>query len=261
MASPSKGFALSMSQTPAPETLTVHDLQALAAEAATANVSARKKRSRAANLHLIDLVSRWGGSGLAVFAAAAIFIAATIARGQPLRAGVFAAMVFAALYLCRRYRKEFRRGDKIASRPFRWRAYYTSTLSAVSAAFGAGAFLLAVPATGAERIEIFAVLVIGTLAASALHAAHRMTGLAAALPASLFIAAAAVRAEGLSVFSLVVIAVVATGAAGVVIASGRIGEAADRRFPRTGLVRREIERPAEAPAAAAPILSKAAAKA
>lgn len=247
-------------QTPVSEALTVQDLQAMAAEAARATSATRKRRSRAANLHLIDLVSRWGGSGLAVFAAAAIFIAATIARGEPLRAGVWAAMVFAALYLCRRYRKEFRRGDKIASRPFRWRAYYASTLSVVSAAFGAGAFLLAVPATGAERIEIFAVLIIGTLAASALHAAHRSTGLAAAAPASLFIAAAAIRAEGLSMVSMAVIALVALGTVGVLIASGRIGAAADRRFPRTGLVRREIERPAEIPAAA-PMLPKAAAKA
>lgn len=249
-----------MPKPPAPEALTVHDLQAMAADAASAGPVSRARRSRAANLHLIDLVSRWGGSGLAIFAAASIFVAATIARGQPLRAGVFAAMVFAALYLCRRYRKEFRRGDKIASRPFRWRAYYASTLSVVSTAFGAGAFILAVPATDAERLEIFAALIIGTLAASALHAAHRATALAAALPASLFIAAAAVRADGLSAFSIAVIAIVALGAAGVVIASERIGAAADRRYPRTGLVRREMERPAEAPGDAA-MLPKAAAKA
>ncbi len=250
-----------MSPTPVPEALTVHDLQAMAAEAASAPTTARKSRSRAANLHLIDLVSRWGGSGLAVFAAAAIFIAATIARGQPLRAGVWAAMVFAALYLCRRYRKEFRRGDKIASRPFRWRAYYTATLSVVSAAFGAGAFLLAVPVTGGERTEILAALIIGTLAASALHSAHRLTALAAAAPASLFIAAAAIRVDGFSIVSMAAIAVIVLGAVGVLILSGRIGDAADRRFPRTGLVRRDIERPADALATAAPMAPKTAAKA
>jgi FtsH-binding integral membrane protein len=250
-----------MSQTPAPDALTVHDLQAMAAEAASAAAPAQKARSRAANLHLIDLLSRWGGSGLAALAAAAIFIAASIARGQPLRAGVWAAMVFAALYLCRRYRKEFRRGDKIAARPFRWRAYYTSSLAVVSAAFGAGAFLLAVPATGAARIEIFAVLIAGTLAAAALHAAHRMAGLAAMAPAAAFIAAAAIRTGGVSAPSLGVIALLAAGAAGVVIASGRIGDAADRRFPRTGLVRREIERGDAPQSAVAVPLATAAAKA
>ena len=251
-----------MSQTPLPEALTVHELQAMAADAAIAPVAARKKRSRAAELHLIDLLSRWGGSGLAAFAAAAVLIAATIARGTPLRAGVWAAMVFGALFLCRRYRKEFRRGEKIAARPFRWRAYYTSSLSVVSAAFGAGAFLLAVPASGAQRIEVFAVLIIGALSASALHSAHRLAGLAAALPASLFIAAGALRSDGFSLVSLATIASLCAGLLGIVIASARIGESADRRFPRTGLVRREIERPAESTAAAPTALhARAAAKA
>ncbi len=252
-----------MTETPTPEALTVRDLQALAAEAAaSAAPPARKSRSRSASLHLIDLLSRWGGSGLAAIAAASIFIAVAIARDQPLRAGVWALMIFAALYLCRRYRKEFRRGDKIASRPFRWRAYYTATLAVVSAAFGAGAFLLAIPAASAPaRFEILAVLIAGTLAATALHSAFRLSALAAALPASAFIAAAALRAEGLSLASLAAIAVLAIGVAGAWIASGRIGEAADRRFPRTGLVRREIDRNAEMPGARAAPLAKAAAKA
>jgi hypothetical protein len=233
-----------MSQTPSNDALSVHDLQALAAEAATgANVTIGKARSRAASLHLIDLLSRWGGSGLAIFAAAAIFIATTLARDHPLRAGLWAAMVFAALYICRRYRKEFRRGDKIASRPFRWRAYYTSTIAVVSAAFGAGAFLLAIPAApSTTRLEIIAILVVATLAASALHSAYRMTALAAALPASAFIALAALRADGLSLSTVVIIAILSAGAAALFAGSERIGRAADRKFPRTGLVRREIDR-------------------
>ena len=250
-----------MSQTPAHESLTVRELQALAAEAASSAAPATKARSRAANLHLIDLLSRWGGSGLAAFAAAAIFTAAAIARGQPLRAGVWAAMVFAALYICRRYRKEFRRGDKIAARPFRWRAYYTSTLSVVSAAFGAGALILAVPATGAERIEIFVVLIVGALAGAAFHSAHRLAALASLSPAAAFIAIAAMRVGELSIASLGIIAVLLAGVAGVVIASGRIGEAADRRFPRTSLVRREIGRHADLAAAKTPAPAPAAAKA
>ncbi len=252
-----------MPQTPSQEPLSVHDLQALAAEAAVGGAAAARKpaRSRAASLHLIDLLSRWGGPGLAVFAAAAIFIAIVVARDLPLRAGVWAAMLFAALYLCRRYRKEFRAGDKIASRPFRWRAYYTSTMTAVSAAFGAGAYVLAVPVTAVStRLEIIAVLVLGILAASAFHAAHRPTALAAMLPASAFVIAAMLRIEGLSLATLLVMTVLAFSVGALWAASAMIGGAADLRYPRTGLVRREIDRQSAAEPASAG-LSKAAAKA
>lgn len=248
---------------PSKEPLNVHDLQALAAEAAVATTApSRKARSRAANLHLIDLLSRWGGPGLAVFAAASIFIAVVIARPYPLRAGLWAAMVFAALYLCRRYRKEFRRGDQIAARPFRWRANYTSALAVVSAAFGAGAFMLAVPsASAAIRLEVLATMVLATLAASAFNVAHRKAALAAALPVSAFLIVAALRIEGVSLLSVTIGAIVAANVTALMIASSFVGEAADRRFPRTGLVRREIEPaglvdPAE-PAAVAKTAAKA----
>ncbi|MFN3959383.1 MAG: hypothetical protein ACK4NP_05670 [Parvularculaceae bacterium] len=262
---PSKGaLRPDMPQTPTPEPLNVHDLQALAVEAAVeqAASSGRKARSRAANLHLIDLLSRWGGSGLAIFAAAAIFITVVIGRDYPLRAWVWAAMVFAALYLCRRYRKEFRRGDRIAARPFRWRAYYTSTLAVVSAAFGAGAFLLAVPATSQSvRFEILAAMVIGSLAASAFNVAHRLAALAAALPASAFLVAAALRIDGLSLAPAALTAILAAGVSALWISSSIAATAADRKFPRTGLVRREIKPAAAQQPAAAAAAIKAAAKA
>ncbi len=252
-----------MPQTPPEETLSVRDLQALAAEAAVAAPHPARKpaRSRAASLHLIDLLSRWGGPGLAIFAAAAIFVAIVVARDLPLRSGVWAAMLFAALYLCRRYRKEFRAGDKIASRPFRWRAHYTSTMAVVSAAFGAGAFMLAVPAPAlSTRFEIIAVLVLGILAASAFHAAHRLTALAAMLPASAFVIVALLRLEGLSLVTLSVVTILAFGTGAVWAASTMIGSAADLKYPRTGLVRREINRQDAAEPASA-VLAKAAAKA
>jgi hypothetical protein len=109
------------------------------------------------------------------------------------------------------------------------------------------------------RLEIFAVLVIGTICAAALHTAYRLAGLATALPSTVFIAAAAFRAEGLGAASLAVTAISAALIAGVWIASGRIGETADRRFPRTGLVRREIERGGEAtaPTESAPLAKTA----
>ncbi len=252
-----------MPQMRSEEPLSVHELQALAAEAAseTGAPARRTARSRAANLHLIDLLSRWGGPGLAIFAAAGIFIAIVFAREMPLRAGVWAAMLFAALYLCRRYRKDFRAGDKIASRPFRWRAHYTSTMAVISAAFGSGAFLLAVPAaTVSARIEIIAVLVLGVLAASAFHTAHRLTAFAALLPASAFVVLAQMRIDGLSLFTLWTMTILALGTGAVWAASAVIGATADRKYPRTGLVRREFDRPVAAEAAAAD-LAKAAAKA
>ncbi|MDZ7628587.1 MAG: hypothetical protein U5J99_09340 [Parvularculaceae bacterium] len=244
-----------------PDPNAVHELQAMAAEAALPIAQARKTRSRAASLHLIDLLSRWGGSGLAVFAAAAIFITTVVARDQPLRAGVWAAMVFAALYLCRRYRREFRRGDKIAARPFRWRAYYTATIAVVSAAFGAGAFLLAIPAQGAARVEIIALLIAGTLTAAGLHTAYRSTALAAALPASMFVAVATLRMSGISLVTVAILAILVAGSVALWIASGQIGAAADRRFPRTRLIRREIERSATPEPVVATVLANAAAKA
>lgn len=262
-ATPQKASRPSMPQTPTEEPLSVHDLQALAAEAAVDAAAPVRKpaRSRAASLHLIDLLSRWGGPGLAIFAAAAIFIATVVARDVPLRAGVWAAMLFSALYLCRRYRKDFRAGDKIASRPFRWRAHYTSTMAVVSAAFGAGAFMLAVPAAAVStRLEIIAVLVLGIVAASAFHAAHRLTAFAAMLPASAFVIVALLRLEGLSLVTLSVMTILAFGTGVVWAASAMIGGAADLKYPRTGLVRREIDRPVAAEPAAAG-LAKAALKA
>lgn len=251
-----------MPQTQPPDPLSVHELQALAAEAAGETPTpARRARSRAANLHLIDLLSRWSGPGLAIFAAAAIIIAVVIARDSPLRAATWSAILLAALYLCRRYRKEFRAGDKIASRPFRWRAQYTSTMAVVSAAFGAGAFILAAPAASAStRVEIIVVLVLSVLAASGFHIAHRLSALATIVPASAFIVAATLRVEGFSLFTIAVASVLAAGTLALWTASAFVGGSADRKFPRTGLVRREIDRASPADRSAAAFL-KAAAKA
>jgi hypothetical protein len=252
-----------MPQTPYEEPLSVRHLQTLAAEAAAEVAAPTRKpaRSRAASLHLIDLLSRWGGPGLAIFAATAVFITTVVARDMPLRAGVWAAMLFAALYLCRRYRKSFRAGEKIASRPFRWRAHYTSTMAVVSGAFGAGAFLLAVPAaTDSARFEIIGLLLLATVAAATFHISHRLTALAAMVPASAFVAAALLRMEGLSLVTLSAVTILAIATGALWIASAIIADAADRKYPRTGLVRREIDRPDAARPAGAD-LAKAAAKA
>lgn len=227
---------------------TVQELQALAASAARpANgTKAGRKLSRAARLHLIDQLSRWGGSGLALFAGAAIFIALVIARDIPVRTAIFASLIFASLYLCRRYRKEFRRGDHISSHPFRWRAYYTSTLTVVSAAFGAGAFLLlpdSVGATGAY--QILALMVVATLGAAAFHSTHLPSAAAAGLPAFAAVISASIATFGMSLFSILMIVAGAAGASFVALASFEAEKRAVHRFPRTTLARREIERRAK----------------
>lgn len=226
---------------------TVQELQAIAAEAARdAGPPPRKTGlSRAARLHLIDQLSRWGGSGLALLAGASIFIALVPARDIPTRTAVWASLIFASLYLCRRYRKEFRRGEAIASHPFRWRAYYSSTLAVVSAAFGSGAFLLlpesVSPTTAMQTLALMAVAAAG---ASAFHAAHRASAAAAGLPAFIATTGASIASFGFSPFTIAVLAAGAAAAAFVAVASLQTERRAALRFPRTTIARREIEQAA-----------------
>jgi hypothetical protein len=232
-------------QKPAPlEGRTVQELQSLAAAAAqTTGAAPRKPISRAARLHLIDQLSRWGGSGLALFAGVSIFIAIVVARPLPMRAAVWAALVFGALYLCRRYRKEFRRGDPIASRPFRWRSYYTATLSVVSGAFGAGAFLL-LPQGASETaaVETLGLMLLATAGAAAFHAAHRASAAAAALPSLLAISGAGAMTFGPSALTGALLTAAAAAGVGVALAAAFVEKRAAARFPRTSFQRREAFR-------------------
>ncbi len=223
---------------------TVQELQELAAQAAQYSEKARRPHlSRAARLHLIDQLSRWGGTGLALFAGVSIFIALVPARDMPIRTAVWATLVFASLYLCRRYRKDFRRGDSIASRPFRWRAYYVSTLSVVSAAFGSGAFLLLPESAGPDiAMQTLALIVVASIGAAAFHTAHRASAAAAGIPAFLAAAGATIFAFGFSALTLAVIAAGVAGGSFVVLASSEAEKRAAQRFPRTTTARREIER-------------------
>jgi hypothetical protein len=223
--------------------MTVQELQSMAAEAATVRKTApRQALSRAARLNLIDQLSRWGGSGLALFAGVSIFIVIVIARGMPLRSAIWAAMIFVSLYLCRRYRKGFRRGDHIASRPFRWRAYYTATLAVVSAAFGAGAFLILPESVSPGGVmQTLALMLVAVTGAAAFHLAHRPSAAAAGLPAFAAIAGAAAANFGPAPFTLGVLATGLAAAAFVFFASAEAQRRAAARFPRTTFVRRELE--------------------
>ena len=226
---------------------TVHELQKLAKEAALRHRRRRPRPSRAARLHLIDLLSRSAASGLAVFAGIAIFVSVSASSAYPLRAGVWAAMVFAALYLCRTQQQDFRAGGRSASRPFRWRANYTSSMSVLSAAFGAGAVIV-IPggAPAPFAFEAFALMLAASLACALLHAAHGRTAIAASAPAAAFIFLGVYRTAGPSLTFTAFACAAAIGAAAIYLCHRFLSETAIRRFPRTGLLRREKLGPASA---------------
>ena len=236
------------------ESPTVRDLQQQAASAAK-NVQRRKRDgknrlSRSARLNLIDILSRWGGPGLAFIAGIAIFIGVTSGRTHPVGASIWLLIMLASLYVCRRLRKRFRAGEKIASRPFRWRANYTSALAVLSAAFGAGAFLvLPSSADPVTSLQVSALILLGAIGAGVLHIAHGRTVSAIVAPASIFVIAAVWQSNGASVAIFGAAALVAAASVFLFLASRQLQAKSASRFPRTGFVRRGAEgRDALAPA-------------
>lgn len=240
---------------------TVHELQALAREATKPRRRRKGPLSRAARLHLIDILSRWGGAGLALIAGVSIFIAVSAGRAFPFRAAVWSLMVVAALYVCRRLRMEFRAGAKSAARPFRWRANYTSALSVLSSAFGAGALLIAPAGAPPEFVyQSFALMMIAALGAGLLHAAHGRSAIAASLPAAAFVIGGAWKAGGASLAVLGVGGAAATGAAALFLFHRFLRQRAAMRFPRTSYQRREVDAGAKrSPGANSPDAAKASA--
>lgn len=223
------------------EARTVHELQSIALEAAETGLGVRRpsRFSRAAELHLIDMLSRFAVSGLALIAGASIFLAVAVARDAPLRGAVWGVMIVVALYASRRLLKEFRGGERIASHPFRWRAWYASSLAVVGAGFGAGAILL----TASPLVDAAAVIWIVTVAAAAaagVHAAHRNSAAAILAPALCLTLIGAFRAGGAELALPAAIAG-ALAAITIFIASARIRSAALARFPRTTMLRRAVE--------------------
>lgn len=220
----------------------VKELQSMAqaAQHGPQRAPQRPKLSRAAQLHLIDALSRWSATGLAIVAGVAIFISVAIARDLALRSLIWMGLVFAALVYCRTRRKDFRRGARIASRPFRWRAEYTSALSVLSAAVGSGGVLLAPAAPNFAAIEILALLMIAILASGILHAAHARAAAAMILPGFAFLVAGALQSttDAALVITLFLAASAMIGLAAAI--SGRLARQASLRFPRTRLLRREI---------------------
>jgi len=211
---------------------TVQELQALAA-AEAARPQKQSGHSRAAHLYLIDLLSRRAGTGFALIAGLTIFMSVLIARGLPMRAGVWAIMVFVTLYASRSYLAAFRSGESISAHPFRWRAYHTASLTVVSFAFGAGAVLL-LPRGSADfdAYEILGLVFAGAIGAGALNAAHFRAGLGALLPAGLFVVASAMRQFGAGAETAVLAFALVASCAGLFIASARMRATAVRLNPR-----------------------------
>ncbi|HOP20194.1 MAG TPA: hypothetical protein PK585_08945 [Amphiplicatus sp.] len=225
---------------------TVHELQALAEKAARRKPRRKSRLSRAAQLQLIDILSRWAASGLAVIAGISIFIAITAGQPYPMRAAAWGVMVLSSLYLCRRLQREFRAGERCAARPFKWRSNYTAALAVLGAAFGAGAVVALPKGAPAElAFQTLALLISATLGAGLLHAAHGRSAAAIAAPAAFFIFLGAARDVGLSLALGWVGAAAATGGAAIFLFNRYLRERAIRRFPRTGLLRREIDSGAE----------------
>lgn len=220
----------------------VHELQArLEAETRRARLK-RRPRSRAAQLHLIDLLSRWGGAGLALVAGIGIFIAMSVGSVYPFRTLVWTAILLAALYVCRRLLTGFRAGSASASRPFLWRANYTAALSVLGAGFGAGAVMvLPEGAPNALAMQTLGLILVGAFGAAMLHAPHDRSAAALWTPAALFCFVGAWRAAGPAFAFSGAAAAFLAGALALLLLNRRLSGQAQRRFPRTSLTRRNLD--------------------
>jgi hypothetical protein len=219
---------------------TVHELQAMARRAALRRRRRKRSLSRAAQLQLIDLLSRFAGSALAIVAGVAVFVAVAAGRAYPLRAALWAIMVLGALAMCRRLHSEFRSGRKRAAHPFRWRADYTAAVSVLSAAFGAGAImLLPSGAPPALAVQTMTLMLTAAFACGVLHAAHGRTAIASSLPCASFVFMAAGRIWGLEAALASAGLATLAGAAALTLLHRFHRQRMQRRFPRTGFARKE----------------------
>lgn len=222
----------------------VLDLQDIAHRADLRPRRRRPGPSRAARLQLIDVLSRWAGGAHALIAGIAIFASIFIGRVYPFRALLWTALVLGALYVARRLLKDFRKGERIAARPFRWRANYTAAVCVLSAAFGAGA-VIALPVGAPQDLAVrtYALLLAASLGAGIIYSAHGRTAIAASLPAALFVFWGAMRTGGASMAFWSVGAALVTGALALFFFHTFLRQRAVRRFPRTSYARREVRAP------------------
>ncbi len=213
----------------------------------------RAALSRAARLHLIDVLSRWSGPGLALIAGVSIYLAVAAGRAFPARAAAWALLMLVALWICRRLRSQFRSGRRLTSRPFRWRASFTASLAVLGVILASAPILLAPAAAPAGfTVQILALSVIACFVTASLLAAHLPSAAALALPGAAFALLTGLRAgdPGLMTAGL---AASLLCFCGLFLANRVLEKAAAQRYPRMSLLRREIERRAIPVADAQPV--------
>lgn len=201
----------------------------------------RQAMSRAGRLSQIDRLSRWSATGLAVIAGASIYAAVVAGQLTPFRSAVWILLVLAGVWTCRKYQANYRTGDVICARPFRWRANYTACLSVLGVAFGCGAVLLVDDSTSSFFVlQIIAMTLAGSTISGIAHAAHPPSVISIVLPPVIFCFAAAAKG-GLTGYMLYgVIAGVVFCIATTAFAAAAMDFEARRRHPRTTFLRGEV---------------------
>jgi len=217
----------------------VRELQHLAQEVPIAPRGMRRQKpSRTAMLELIDILSRWSATGLALIAGLSVYLALTAGRAYPVRAACWALLMMSALWVCRRLLSQFRSGSASAGHPFHWRASYTSCLSVLGVVFASAPILLTpVGAPASIYLQVASVGLVGGFAAAIAHSAHMTTSFALAVPTAILPLLSAIRAGD----GALVTVVAALSAMGLAISYGLcrvIASDAAKRNPRTSLLRR-----------------------
>ncbi len=217
----------------------VRELQHLAQELPIKPRSNRRQSpSRAAMLELIDILSRWSTTGLALIGGLSIYLALTAGRVYPARAACWALLLISALWVCRNLLSQFRSGGTSAGHPFHWRASYTSCLSVLGVVFASAPILLTpVGAPASIFLQVTAIGLVGGFAAAIAHSAHLTTTFAIAVPTAILPLLSAIRAGDTALTTVVG----ALSAMGLAISYGLcrvIASDAAKRNPRTSLQRR-----------------------
>ncbi|WP_375204180.1 hypothetical protein [Hyphococcus sp.] len=206
--------------------------------------------SRAARLNLIDILSRWSGPGLALVAGVAVYLAIMAGRTYPGRATAWALMMLGALWVTRRLRSDFRAGGRLTSRPFRWRASFTASLSVLGVILASAPILLApAGASAAFGVQILALTVIASFVTALMLSAHLPSAAALALPGAAFAVLTGLRAGDAGLLGGGV-AISLLSISGLYLANRYLEKSAAKRYPRTSLLRREVERRAGSAVAA-----------
>ncbi len=223
---------------------TARELQEQLAREAQTPLRQRRRTalSRAARLHLIDILSRWSGPGLALIAGVSVYLAVVAGRVYPGRAAAWALMMLAAIWTCRRLRSQFRSGSRLTSRPFRWRASFTASLSVLGVILASAPILLAPSfAPAAFGVQILALSVIACFVTAILLAAHLPSAAALALPGAAFALLAGFRAADTGLLTAALAASL-LAVCGLFLTNRLLEKSAASRYPRMSLLRREVER-------------------